>query len=163
MDCGPSGSSVREISQARILDWLAISFSRGVFLTQGSNLHLLHCQVGSWWQMYLRRKKITQTFIVWMCNVSSFIWFRNDFFSGPVTWAASSSLNMCHNYAYTQFGCTQLQAFLLTCVTEENKHVATSSDQLLVYYSDSYNESWNRAVQRQKGGLSWDIVSSRLV
>lgn len=59
-----------------------------------------------------------------MCNVSSFIWFRNDFFNGPVTWAASSSLNTCHNYAYTQFGCTQLQAFLLTCVKEENKHVA---------------------------------------
>ena len=29
MDCGPSGSSVRGISQARILEWVAISFSRG--------------------------------------------------------------------------------------------------------------------------------------
>ena len=28
MDCGPSGSSVRSISQARILEWVAISFSR---------------------------------------------------------------------------------------------------------------------------------------
>ena len=26
MDCGPSGSSVRGISQARILEWVAISF-----------------------------------------------------------------------------------------------------------------------------------------
>ena len=29
MDCSPPGSSVRGISQARILEWVAISFSRG--------------------------------------------------------------------------------------------------------------------------------------
>ena len=29
MDCSPSGSSVHGISQARILEWVAISFSRG--------------------------------------------------------------------------------------------------------------------------------------
>ena len=29
MDCGPPGSSVHEISQARILKWVAISYSRG--------------------------------------------------------------------------------------------------------------------------------------
>ena len=28
MDCSPPGSSVPEISQARILEWVAISFSR---------------------------------------------------------------------------------------------------------------------------------------
>ena len=29
MDCSPPGSSVHEIFQARILEWVAISFSRG--------------------------------------------------------------------------------------------------------------------------------------
>ena len=29
MDCGPLGSSVHEISQVRILQWVAIPFSRG--------------------------------------------------------------------------------------------------------------------------------------
>ena len=29
MDCSSPGSSVREIFQARILEWVAISFSRG--------------------------------------------------------------------------------------------------------------------------------------
>ena len=29
MDCGPSGSSVHGISQARILEWVAIPFSKG--------------------------------------------------------------------------------------------------------------------------------------
>ena len=41
-DCGPPGSSVRGISQARILEWVAIFSSRGIFPTQGSNPHLLH-------------------------------------------------------------------------------------------------------------------------
>ena len=31
MECGPSGSSVRGISQARILECVAISFSKGSF------------------------------------------------------------------------------------------------------------------------------------
>ena len=29
MDCSPSGSSVHEILQARILEWIAVPFSRG--------------------------------------------------------------------------------------------------------------------------------------
>ena len=36
MDCNPPGSSVHGILQARIPDWIAISFSRRIFLTQGS-------------------------------------------------------------------------------------------------------------------------------
>ena len=31
MDCSPPGSSIHEIFQARILEWVAISFSRGSF------------------------------------------------------------------------------------------------------------------------------------
>ena len=38
------GFSVHEILWARILEWVAISFSRGSSLTQGSNLDLLHCR-----------------------------------------------------------------------------------------------------------------------
>ena len=33
MDCNLPGSSVHGISQARILEWAAISFSKGIFLT----------------------------------------------------------------------------------------------------------------------------------
>ena len=40
----PSGSSVHGILQARILEWVAISFSSGFFSTQGLNLGLLHCR-----------------------------------------------------------------------------------------------------------------------
>ena len=44
MDCSPLGSTVHGISQARILDQVAISSSRGIFLTQGWNLCLLYWQ-----------------------------------------------------------------------------------------------------------------------
>ena len=44
MDCSLPGSSVHGIFQARILEWAAISFSRGIFPTQGSNPGLPHCR-----------------------------------------------------------------------------------------------------------------------
>ena len=40
----PPGFSIHGIFQARILEWVAIPFSRGIFLTQGLNLRLLHCR-----------------------------------------------------------------------------------------------------------------------
>ena len=48
MDCGPPGSFVHGILQARILEWVAISSCRGS--TQGLNpslLYLLHWQADS--------------------------------------------------------------------------------------------------------------------
>ena len=44
MDCTLPGSSVHEILQARILEWVAIPFSRGISLTQQSNPGLHHCR-----------------------------------------------------------------------------------------------------------------------
>ena len=50
MACSPLGSCVHGILQTRILEWVAISFSRGDLSTQGLNpylLHLLHWQADS--------------------------------------------------------------------------------------------------------------------
>ena len=47
MDCSPPGSSVLGILQARILDWVAMSSSRGIFLTQGLKLGLSALQADS--------------------------------------------------------------------------------------------------------------------
>ena len=50
LDCNQPGSSVRGIFQARIPEWVAISFSRGSSQTPGSNmclLCLLHWQAHS--------------------------------------------------------------------------------------------------------------------
>ena len=41
MDCSPSGSSVHEISQARILEWVSHFPLQGIFLIQELNLCLL--------------------------------------------------------------------------------------------------------------------------
>ena len=42
IDCSLPGSSVYGIFQARILEWVAIPFSRGIFSIQELNLGLLH-------------------------------------------------------------------------------------------------------------------------
>ena len=44
MDCSPLGSSVHGILQARTVEWVAISSSRGISLTQGSKPGLPHCR-----------------------------------------------------------------------------------------------------------------------
>ena len=44
MDSGPPGSSVHGVLQTRILEWVAGALLQGIFLTEGSNLHLLHCR-----------------------------------------------------------------------------------------------------------------------
>ena len=49
-DCSPPGASVRRILQARILEWITMPSSRGIFPTQRLNLYLfilLHWQAGS--------------------------------------------------------------------------------------------------------------------
>ena len=48
VDYGPPSSSVHRTFQARILEWVAISFSRVIFPTQGLNLPLLYCR----WVLY---------------------------------------------------------------------------------------------------------------
>ena len=43
MEYSPPASSVHGILQVRILKWVAI-YLQGIFLTQGSNVTLLHCR-----------------------------------------------------------------------------------------------------------------------
>ena len=52
VDCSLPGSSIHGILQDRILKWVAMISSRGSFLAQGSNLHLL-CLLN--WQTVLYR------------------------------------------------------------------------------------------------------------
>ena len=50
-DCSPPGSSVHRIFQARILEQVAVFLLQRIFLTQGSNLHLL-CLLNCRWILY---------------------------------------------------------------------------------------------------------------
>ena len=50
MHCNPQDSSIHGILQARLLEWVVMPSSRGIFLTQGLNpclLYLLNWQAGS--------------------------------------------------------------------------------------------------------------------
>ena len=47
MDCSPPGSSIHGVFQARIMEWVAISYSRGSSQPRDRLLCLLHCQVDS--------------------------------------------------------------------------------------------------------------------
>ena len=72
MDCSPPGSSVHGITPARILEWAAISSSRGIFPTQGSNprlLWLLHWKVDS---LSLKHSGLIILLLTWV--TSAFIW-----------------------------------------------------------------------------------------
>ena len=42
--CDPMDYTEHGIFQARILEWVAVPFSRVIFLTQGLNLGLQHCK-----------------------------------------------------------------------------------------------------------------------
>ena len=55
MDCSLPGSTIHGISQERILEWVAISFSRGS--SQELNLCLLHCR----WTLYHLATRETPT------------------------------------------------------------------------------------------------------
>ena len=78
MNCSLPCSSVHGTLQAKILDWVAISHSRGIFPTQGSNLHLwpfLHWQVDSLPLHHQRimesRRKYKTAFQVWVISSES--------------------------------------------------------------------------------------------
>ena len=72
MDCCPPGFSVHGISQATILEWIAISFSRGSSqpTDQTCLLHLLHRQAG-----FL---PLTPIYIHILTTTTIYIYIRSD-------------------------------------------------------------------------------------
>ena len=60
MDCNLPGSSIHGIFQARILEWVAISFIQEIFLTQGLNPGLSHCRQTLYCLSYQGSQQLTQ-------------------------------------------------------------------------------------------------------
>ena len=91
MDCSLPDSSAHEILQARILEWVVISFSRGIFPTQESNMGLLHCRQILYWLSLQKSPKGR-----WVCP------FPSRFLSRCPKWATgkfsgcSSLLSILH-------------------------------------------------------------------
>ena len=59
MDCSPPGSSVREFFQARILEWVAISFSRGSSWPRDQTQ--VSCKAGRFFTNLIRREALNYT------------------------------------------------------------------------------------------------------
>ena len=70
MDCSPPGSSVHEIFQARILEWVAIYFSRGS--SQPRDRTWVSCTAGRFFTDWAIREAGNgkRTFFTWGCAVS---------------------------------------------------------------------------------------------
>ena len=63
MDYSPPGSSVHGIFPARILEWVGILFSTGVFPSQGMNLGLSHCRASLIAQLVMNPPAIQETWV----------------------------------------------------------------------------------------------------
>ena len=59
MDCSPSGSSVHGILQARILDWVAIPFSRGS--SQPKDQTWVSCIAGGLFSVWVTREALSNS------------------------------------------------------------------------------------------------------
>ena len=94
--CDPMDSIVHGILQARILEWVAFPFSRGIFPTQGSNPGLPHCNR----ILYQLSHKGNTTILEWIAypfssgssqprNRTRVSWIAGRFFT---TWATQKPL-----------------------------------------------------------------------
>ena len=81
VDCSPLGSSVHGLLQARILEWVTISFPR--VSSQGSNSHLLHWQTDSFTTEPLGKPALGLGEAIWPCSFQGHV--------GEVMFASSRS------------------------------------------------------------------------
>ena len=69
MDCSPPGSSVHGIPQARIMEWIAISFSRGSSQPRNQRVSQVLC-IGRWilYRVLLKSNKIkyVKSLVQWL-------------------------------------------------------------------------------------------------
>ena len=68
MDCSPTVSSVHEILHAKVLEWVAISFSRGS--SQPKDWAQVSCIAGRFFTNWINRE--TALFLLSRCNIKSF-------------------------------------------------------------------------------------------
>ena len=103
MDCTPPNSSVSEIVQRRILEWVAIPFSKGAsWPKDGTFSGLPHCRQilyclshQGWWLLWkmalsvmqIRRWNVTCFYFIWnfllLLFVGHAMWHMKSWFTGP--------------------------------------------------------------------------------
>ena len=141
------GSSVHGIFQARILDWVAISFFQLMFPTQGSNLrflYLLHWQADSLPLSHLGSlflsspKQIFTLFLVYLYV---------KFLRAEKTTSCNSDL---HAYLISTFSFT----FICKCLTRCQSRAEYSSHTL---HKDLVNCTTEKAMVPHSSTLAWKI------
>ena len=118
MDCSPPGSSAHGISQARILEWVAMSFSRGsshprdqtnisciagrLFITGPPGKHLININFATYYDdfffIFFLQASLIVVWIInsfaWMCAYVLSWFSRVQLFATPWTVARQAPLSM---------------------------------------------------------------------
>ena len=118
-DCSPPGSSVHGIFQARILEWIPIPFSKGVFLTQTSNPGLLHCRQILY---HLSHQGSPTMFLKTFANsqrgrtIKKFLDINEVYFGNQLIWKGSTSewLEDLSNNFVLRGGCLEVTETMIT-------------------------------------------------
>ena len=82
MDCSPPGSSVHGILQARILEWVAISFSRGSSWPWDRTQ--VSCIAGEFFTVWATREMLKRIHLYTERKYETFLYFRSVQFSCSV-------------------------------------------------------------------------------
>ena len=90
MDCSPPGSSIHGISQARILEWVAISFSRGS--SRSRDWTRVSCIAGRFFFIWATRWQFTAHLILLL---KSFCGDRDKDLPNPHHFLSSSAVTSC--------------------------------------------------------------------
>ena len=116
MDCSPSGSYVHGVLQARILEWVVISFSRGIFLTRGWHLGLLNCRqilhLRATWEAPVERIELLCLTAYPSIHPSTASWFVSAFY---LLWILMRCMLLCKFYSAFLLGTHQGLNCWLTC------------------------------------------------
>ena len=89
--CNPMDYTVHGILQARILEWVAFSFLRGIFPTQGSNSGLPHCRR----ILYQLSHKGSKTMLSQKCIIFRWMLIYYSSYRKLMQWASRKTWPLC--------------------------------------------------------------------
>ena len=97
MDCSPPGSSVHRILQARILDWVAISFSRD--LPDPGMEYQVSCNAGRFFTVWATREALLGKYSYHTASIWPEFKKHTPLSTGPRGWKASAD-SLCAASAF---------------------------------------------------------------
>ena len=144
MDCSPPGSSVHRISQARILDWVAISFPRD--LLQARDQTSIPCFGGQ--ILYQLSHKGSPRILEWVAYLFSrgYSWPRNQ--TGVSCFAGGFFTNWAIREVGNKYRWGQKLCKKCVCIKRQKKHQVWAKLKPCTYWplhSESGGGNWWRS------------------